>query len=157
MKSRQRKFYIMKKILVALMLSIISITSFSQIQVQKSSLETRDVVKAMGTYYSATIIESKYEGNIEYYIRTSTTNQFDQRFFLLLGYNESEVKESLDALCQMAGATKGDSFTIDAETTASVASKGSLWIKKKGYAGYAILTKKQIEKFINFYAEGGGH
>ena len=145
----------MKKILVALTLSLISVMSFSQIQVQKSSIETRDVVKAMGTYYSATIIECKYDDSIEYYIRTSTTNQFDKRFLLLLGYNEAEVKESLDALCQMAGATKGDLFTIDAETNASVASKGSLWIKKKGYAGYAILTKKQIEKFVKFYIEGG--
>lgn len=145
----------MKKILVALMLGLVSISSFGQIQVQKSSLETRDVVRAMGTYYSATIVESKYEDKIEYYILTSTTNQFDKRFFLLLGYNESEVKESLDALYQMAGGSKGDVFTIDAETTASVASKGSLWIKKKEYAGYAILTKKQIEKFVKFYADGG--
>ena len=146
----------MKKILAALMLGLVSIASSGQIQVQKhSSYESRDVVRAMGFSSSATIVEEKVNGVVSYSLRTITTNQFDKTFLLLLGYNEKEVVESINALYQMALSAKGDSFIINAETTASVVAKGTLYIKGEGYAGYASLTKKQIEKFINFYAEGG--
>ena len=138
------------------MLNLVSIASFGQIQIQKqNSYESRDVVGAVGWNYVATIIESKVNGEVSYYLRTTTTNQFDGTFLLLLGYSEKEVVESINALYQMAVSAKGDSFVIDAETTASVVAKGTLYIKGKGYAGYAMLTKKQIEKFKKYYVEGG--
>lgn len=144
----------MKKILSALMLCLVSIMTFGQIQVQQAP-QHRDVVRAMGFNFSVTIVESKSEEGTFYFLRTATTNQFDKTFLLPIGTTEEEVLASLASLHQMTSAAKGTSFQIDENYHASVVAKGTIYIKGVGYAGCAEITKKQVEKLQTYYANGG--
>ena len=144
----------MKRSIAALMLCLVSVISFSQIQVQRGP-ETRDVVRAMGMNSSATIVEVKDGDDISYYIRSITTNRFDKSFLLPIGHSEEEVVASLEALNQMASAKKGEKYTIDENFWATVVTKNTLYIGGIGYAGSAEISKKQIEKLQKYYADGG--
>lgn len=145
---------IMKKIITALMLCFVSIISFSQIQVQKGP-ETREVIRVMGMNSSVTIVEVKDDDHTSYYIRSITTNRYDETFLLPIGHSEEEVIVSLEALNQMASAKKGETFAINDNFRATVVAKNTLYLGGKGYAGNAEITKKQIEKLLKYYADGG--
>ena len=144
----------MKKILIVLVFCLVSMSGFCQIQVQDGP-ETRDVVRAMGWNSSVTIVEVKYEDITSYYIRSITTNKFDDSFLMLIGYTEEDVIASLEALNKMSSAEKGKKFTINENFRASVVANNTLYLGGTGYAGFAQITKNQIEKLLQYYANGG--
>lgn len=141
---------VMRKLLF-LLLTTFSVTLWSQISVNKLA-EPQTLVTAMGFSTSCHVMVFNYEDGTEsYYLVTSTTNRFDDRFMMSLGHNRDEVKQSLKALIDMTSSKKGAAFSINEDFTASVVAKNNLGISGKNYAGAAFFSLKQLQKLLNYF------
>lgn len=102
----------MKKIFMALILSLISIASFGQVTVQKSQ-KTGEIVTSS---YDAYIYH--YLTTDEYYLRVRSDNQFEDNVRVIkLGTGSEEAMKSLTAIEEMWESSKnGESFDVDGIT-----------------------------------------
>lgn len=86
----------MKKIFMALMLSLISIASFSQVTVQKSQ-KTGEIVVRSGNGFIFHDLKTDI-----YTLRITSTNQFENKIVIIpLGTSKEETIESIKAIENM--------------------------------------------------------
>ena len=142
----------MKKIVMIVISMMMLMPSVAEAQIvvnKKPSLE-KLVNLRMGW-----VSLNKYEDT--YLLILQSDNQFDDSYIIQLGENETEAKQSLEALIEAASTIgKDDSMAFQSGTKEyriyRGLVKGELWFKADGFAGWGKTSKMELNKLLKYFS-----
>ena len=148
----------MKKVIISLLLAIISISSFAQLNVKKENSK----IEKIGTLRSA--YAWMYNQDTDYYLYIRTSNQFDDPTLFCLGETaESAIQTAKDMIATIDKIEYNASLEVmDAKGINAILIKKKMvgmpyWdIMQDGHAGSSNITPQELQKAIGIIQQHGG-
>lgn len=98
---------------------------------------------------------NKYDDT--YLLILRSDNQFDDPYIIQLGENETEAKQSLETLIEVASTIGRDDAMAFQSGTKEYRIfrgmvKGELWFKADGFAGWGKTAKTELNKLLKYFS-----